>query len=120
VRRPRRRAARRPGLRRAGSGGGERCFVLRPRRRLRQQGDLLDAQYSWQPARFAHDREPPRQVRPVERHGEEEAQRRERTVDAWRLHAGLRLMQLEAAQIFRRRRIGRPANKAANARTLRM
>jgi hypothetical protein len=57
-------------------GGGER--------RLEQQCDLLGAQHGRQPARFTHDREPPGKVRPVERHGEEETQRRDRTVDARR------------------------------------
>jgi hypothetical protein len=95
----------------AGSGGAQRRLVLRIRRRLEQQCDLLDAEHGRQPARFAHDGEPPGEVRPVERHGEEETQRRHRTVDARRLHAGLRLVQLEAAQILRRCRIGRPADK---------
>jgi hypothetical protein len=92
-------------------GGGECRLVLRPRRRMEQQRDFLDAQHGRQPARFAHDGEPPRKVRPVERHGEEEAQRRDRTVDAWRPHASLRLVQLETAQILRRRCVGRPANE---------
>jgi len=35
----------------------------------------------------------------------------DRTVDARRLHAALRLVQLEAAQILRRRRIGRAADE---------
>src|SRR5207302_8601980 len=50
-------------------------------------------------------------VRPVERHREEEAQRRNRAVDARRLDAALRLVQLVATQILRRRRIGRPADE---------
>ena len=82
-----------------------------PRRRLEQQRDLLEAQHGRQPARFAHDREPSGKVRSVERHGEEETQGRDRAVDARRLHAGLRLVQLEAAQILRRRRVGRPADE---------
>jgi len=41
----------------------------------------------------------------------EETQGRDRTVDARRLHAGLRLVQLETAQILRRRRVGRPADE---------
>jgi len=54
---------------------------------------------------------PSGKVGPIERHGEEETQRRDRTVDARRLHAGLRLVQLETAQILRRRRVGRPADE---------
>jgi hypothetical protein len=60
---------------------------------------------------LAHNREPAGEVRPVERHAEKEAQGRDRAVDARRLHAALRLVQLEAAQILRRRAIGRPANE---------
>src|SRR6516165_4940995 len=46
-------------------------------------------------ARLRHDGEPARQVRPVERHREEEAQGRDRAVDArWR-HADPRLVQLK-------------------------
>ena len=92
-------------------GGGERRLVLRPRCRLQQQRHLLDAEHRRQPARVRHDGEPAGQIRPVERHGEEEAQRRDRAVDARRLHAALRLVQLEAAQIFRRRRVGRAADE---------
>lgn len=92
-------------------GGGERRLVLRPRRRLEQKGHFLDAQHGRQPARFAHDGEPPGQVRPIQRHGEEEAQGRDRAVDARWLHAGLGLVQLEAAQILRRRRARRPADE---------
>jgi hypothetical protein len=87
------------------------------RRRLEQQRDLLDAQHGRQPARFAHDREPPGKVRSVERHGEEETQGRDRTVDAWRLHAGLLLVRLEATQILRRRRVGRPAHEGRERRS---
>jgi hypothetical protein len=40
----------------------------------------------------------PCHLRVVEGHGEDEAQRRNRTVDARRAHAGLRLMQLKTAK----------------------
>src|SRR5216683_3185534 len=73
--------------------------------------DLLDAQHGRQPERLAHHREPPGEVRAVKRRREEEAQGRDRVVDARRLHAALPLVQLEAAQILRRRRIGGPADK---------
>ena len=45
----------------------------------------------------------PEATRAVERHGEQEAQGRDRRVDARRLHAALPLVQLEAADIVRRR-----------------
>jgi hypothetical protein len=73
-------------------------LVLRPRRRLEQQGGLFDAEYRRQPTRFAHQREASCKVRPVERHGEEETQSRNGTIDARRAYAGLRLMALETAQ----------------------
>ena len=38
--------------------------------------DLLDAEHRWQSAEVADKHEPARQVRPIERHREEEAQRR--------------------------------------------
>ena len=44
---------------------------------------------------------------PIERHAEEETQRRHRAVDGRRAHAGLGLVQLEAAKILRRRAVGR-------------
>src|SRR5207244_9805091 len=47
----------------------------------------------------------------IERHAEKEAQGRDRAVDARRLHAALRLVQLEAAQILRHRDIGRAADE---------
>jgi len=40
-----------------------------------------------------------------------ETQGRDRAVDARRLHTALHLVQLEATQIFCRRRVGRPADK---------
>jgi hypothetical protein len=54
-------------------GGGECRLVLRPWRRLEQKGDLLCTQHGRQPTRLAHDREPSRKIRPVERHDEEKA-----------------------------------------------
>jgi hypothetical protein len=56
-----------------------------------------------------------RQIRPVERHGEEEAQRRNRAVDGGRLHAALDLMDLEAADVLGRRRIRRPLEEGGEA-----
>jgi hypothetical protein len=60
-------------------------------------------------ARLTHEREVPCHLGSVKRHGEEEAQRRDRTVDARRTHAGLRLMQLETAKLqSREQRSKRP------------
>jgi len=95
----------------AGSGGGERRLVLRRRCRLQQQHHLLDAEHCRYPPWVRHDGETARQIRPVERHRAEEAQGRDRAVDARRLHADLRLVQLEETQVFRRRRVGRATDE---------
>src|SRR5271170_4296760 len=95
----------------AGSGGGECRLVLRSRRPLQQKRHRLDAEYRRQPSRPVHHGEPPGKVRTVERHAKEEAQGRNRAVDARRLHPTLCLMQLEAAQIFCHRRVGRAADE---------
>jgi len=95
----------------AGSGGREHRLVLRRCCRAQQEGHFLDAEHCRYPPRIRHDGEPARQIRPVERHCEKEAQGRDRAVDARRLHAVLRLVQLEETQVFRCRRVGRPANK---------
>jgi hypothetical protein len=58
-----------------------------------------------------HHGKPARQIRPVERHREEETQSRDGAIDARRRHPALRLVQLKAAQIFRRRGVGRAADK---------
>ena len=92
-------------------GRGERRLVLRPRRRLEQKRDLLRAQHERQLARLAHDRETAGEIRPVERHTEEEAQGRDRAVDARRADTGLGLVQLEAAHLLGRRRVGRAADE---------
>jgi hypothetical protein len=76
-----------------------------------QQRHFLNAEHRRYPPRLRHDSEPARQIRAVQRHREEEAQRRDRAVDARRLHADPRLVQLEQTQVFRRRRVGRPADE---------
>ena len=53
----------------------------------------------------------PCHLRAVEGHGEEEAQRRNRAVDARRTHAGLRLMQLKTPKVLRRGGIRRAAEE---------
>jgi hypothetical protein len=76
-------------------GSGERRLVLWRCCRAQQQCHLLDAEHRRYPPRIRHDGEPARQIWPVQRHREEEAQGRDRTVDARRLHADPRLVQLE-------------------------
>src|SRR6202048_2229305 len=91
--------------------GAQRGLILRPGGRLQQPCDLLQAQDHRDLARLPHEREVPCHLGAVERHGEEETQRRNRAIDARRTHAGLRLMQLEKAKILRRGRIRRAAEK---------
>ena len=88
-------------------GHAERSPVLDARRRLEQLRHLLDAQHVRQLARVAGQHQPPRQIRPVERHREQETQRRHRAVDGRRARPAVALMQLEPADVFGRRRVGR-------------
>jgi hypothetical protein len=60
-----------------------------------------------------HEREVARHLGPIERYAEEETQRRHRAVDGRRAHAGLGLVQLEAAKIVRRRTVGRAADEGS-------
>jgi len=96
-------------------GGAERGFVLRARRRLEQPPDLLGAQNDWELAGMTGKHEPPRQVWPINCHGEEEAQRRHRTVDGGRLHAALDLVNLETPNILGGRRVRRSPDKGGEA-----
>ena len=91
-------------------GGGECRLVLRRRCRAQQKGHFLDAEH-WVSAADTARRRAGRQIRPVERHCKKEAQGRDRAVDVRRLQADLRLVQLEKTQVFRCRRIRRPADK---------
>ena len=96
-------------------GGAEYGLVFDARCRFEQPADFLDAQHRWQLARVARQDQAPRQVWPVERHGEEEAQRRDRAVDRRRLYAALALVHLKPANILSRRRIGRPPEEGGEA-----
>src|SRR5258708_14479292 len=85
-------------------GGPERGFVLETRCRLEQSPDLLDAQHVWKLAGMTDRDKASGQIRPVERHGEEEAQRRHRAVDGGGLHPAFSLMNLEMTDILGGRR----------------
>src|SRR5579859_144022 len=99
-----------------GAIGGPECrLVLETRRRLEQPPDLLDAQHVRKLAGVADQDETSGQIRPVERHGEEEAQRRHRAVDGRRLHPALGLISLETTDILGRRRIRRPHEEGGEA-----
>jgi len=62
-----------------------------------------------------HPDQPAREVGPVERVREEEPQRRDDAVHRRHGNAGLALLDLEAAQILRRGRIGRAPHKRGEA-----
>ena len=74
--------------------------------------NFIRAQHGRYLARFAHEREVPCHVRPVEGDGEEEANACHRGIDTRRTHTGLRLMQLEASQVFGCRGIRRAAKES--------
>ena len=58
-----------------------RCHA---RCRLEQPADFLDTHHRWQFARKARQDQAARQLQPIDRLGEEEAQRRDRAVDRGR------------------------------------
>jgi hypothetical protein len=92
-------------------GGAQRGLVLRSGGGLQQPCDFFGAQDRRDFARLTHEGEVSRHLGSVEGYGEEEAQRRNRAVDARRTHAGLRLMQLKAAKVLRCRGIRRTSEE---------
>src|SRR5262252_10775504 len=70
------------------------------RRGLQQPRHLLGAKHGRYLARLPHECEVPGHLGAVERHGEKEAQRRHRAVDARRTDASPGLMQLKTAKIL--------------------
>src|SRR6202044_2131034 len=96
-------------------GGAEYCLVFDARRRFEQPANFLDTQHRWQFARKACQDQAARQVRPVERDGEEEAQCRDRAVDRGRLYPALALVNLKPTNILSLRRIGRPPEERCEA-----
>jgi hypothetical protein len=66
-------------------GCAERGPVLRTWRRFEKPRHLLEAEHQRQLARLADERETAGEIGPVQRHGEEEAQRRDSAVDTRRL-----------------------------------
>jgi hypothetical protein len=96
-------------------GGAEYGLVFDARCRLEQPADFLDTQYRWQLAWIACQDQASRQIRPVERYGEEEAQCRNGAVDGGRLYPALALVNLKAANILSRCRIGRLIKEGCEA-----
>ena len=96
-------------------GDRQRRLVLEAGGGVQQPGDLVAAQHHGQLARMGQPDELARQVRPIDRVGEEEAQRRHDAVHGRHRNAGIALLDLEPAQIIRRRRIGRAAQEGREA-----
>ena len=89
--------------------------MLEAGRRVQQAGDFVGAQHHRQLARMRHSDQPAREVGPVERVREEEPQRRDDAVHRRHGNASLALLDLEAAQILRRGRVGRAPQKRGEA-----
>jgi hypothetical protein len=96
-------------------GDRQRRLVLEAGGGVQQPGDLVPAQHHRQLARMGHPDQLAREVRPVERVGEEEAQRRDDAVHRRHWNAGLALFDLEPAQVIRRRRVRRSAQERGEA-----
>jgi hypothetical protein len=89
--------------------------VLEAGRRIQQAGDVVGVQHYGQLARMRHPDQPGREVGSVERVREEEPQRRDDAVHRRHRNAGLALLDLEAAQILLRGRVGRATQKRGEA-----
>ena len=87
-------------------GDTERGLVLDAWRRFEQPRRFLHAQHLGQLARIPGDHQRARQIPPLQRHREQEAQRRDRAVDRRRADAVLMLVQLEAPDVLGRRGVG--------------
>ncbi|ESY62266.1 hypothetical protein X740_28460 [Mesorhizobium sp. LNHC221B00] len=76
---------------------------------------FLHAQHIGQLARIAHDHQRTRQFPPHQCHHEQEAQRRDRTVDRRGADTVLMLVQLEAPDILGRRSVGSAPKECGKA-----
>ena len=90
----------------------ERSPVLDPRRRLEQLRHLVDAQDIGQLARTMRQHQAARQIGALQRHAEQEAQRRYRSVDRAFTDTALALVKLEAPHVLGGRGVGRPGKEA--------
>ena len=79
---------------------------------LQKAQHLFGREHARQLARLVDEHEMSCCLRPVERRLEEESQRRHSRVDALWLQTGLGQMQLERAQLFRRRGVGGTAEES--------
>lgn len=96
-------------------GDTERGPVLDARRCFEQSRRFLHAQHVRQLAWMAHDHQHTCQIPPLQRHQEQEPQRRDRAVDGRGPDAALMLIQLEATDVLGRRSIGRGSEEGCEA-----
>jgi hypothetical protein len=96
-------------------GDPERGLVLDAWRRLEQPGSFLDAEHARQLALIAGEHQGPRQIPPLQRHVEQEAQCRDRAIDRGGADAVLMLRKLVATDIIGRSRVGAPPQKDGKA-----
>ena len=92
-------------------GDTQRRLVLDAWGRLQKARNLLGAQDNRHLARLVHERQVLGEVGAIERHIEEEPQRRDGGVDLWRACAARRQMQPKAAHVLRLGRVGRAAEE---------
>lgn len=92
-------------------GDTERGLVLDTRCCFEQPRRFLHAQHVRQLAWMAHDHQHTCQIPPLQRHQEQEPQRRDRAVDGRGPDAALMLIQLEATDVLGRRSIGRASEE---------
>lgn len=96
-------------------GDAERGLVLQARCSFEQPRRFLYAEHIRQLVMIAGDHQGTRQIPALQRHQKQEPQRRDRTVDGGRPYAVLMLVELEAADILRRRGVGRAPEECREA-----
>ena len=96
-------------------GNAERGLVLQARCSFEQLRRFLHTEHIRQLAVIAGDHEGARQIPALQCHQKQEPQRRDSAVDGRRSDALLMLIQLEAADIVRRRGVGRAAEERGEA-----
>jgi len=96
-------------------GDRQRRLMLEAGGGVEQPRHLVAAQHYRQLAGMAHPHQPSREVRPIERVGEEEPQGGNDAVHGRHRHAGLALLDLEPAQVLCRRRVGRAPEEGGEA-----
>jgi Glutathione S-transferase, C-terminal domain len=92
-------------------GNAQRRFILGTRSRIEKAGNLFLGEHGGQSRGFIDVEQALQQVRPVERGSKEEPQRRHVRVHAGGAKRALHQVKAVPPQVFRRRRLWRPANE---------